>query len=135
MVNARNRCFRILVMLPVSSELERRRFLVQSQYADPEKVSFTALIRIATIIPDTMLLQDDACIINGQEIIIDLEQLPYGYIPQVTPLALKHLVTLLQNVYSTRLKGIYLINIPPVVHSILNVFKSFLSEKLRNRVG
>ncbi|KAF2895012.1 hypothetical protein ILUMI_11162 [Ignelater luminosus] len=81
-----------------------------------------------------MLLDDDACVINGQELILDCEQIPYSLVTQVTPYVLKNMITIVLNAYGTRFKGIYCINVPSVVHAMVNFCKPFLSEKMKNRV-
>ncbi|KAF2893429.1 hypothetical protein ILUMI_12742 [Ignelater luminosus] len=86
------------------------------------------------MIADIMLLDNDAFLVNGQEIIYDFEEIPYSFVTQLTPYFLKNVITICVEAYATRLKGLYCINVPSAVGTIINFCKALFSEKLKSRV-
>nr|CAH7768954.1 unnamed protein product [Callosobruchus chinensis] len=59
----------------------------------------------------------------GDILIIDLANVKAGHVVKFTP-----------KVFSNRIKGIHIINAPAFVEPVINVLKSFLKQKLLNRI-
>lgn len=86
------------------------------------------------MIADIMVLEDDACLINGQVVVLDCQEASYRYITQITTSVLKRVINLLQDTFATKIFGIHFINVPSDLLPILSFFKSLLSEKVQDRV-
>lgn len=63
--------------------------LIKQGAYDPSKITITDVIKVSYMISDTLLWEDDASIIAGQIVIIDLKGLGFGHIGQCTPSILK----------------------------------------------
>lgn len=72
--------------------------------------------------------------LHGLIAILDLESVTLGHALQLTPNVVKQLVHSWQECYPFRIGSMNFINSPMYVNVVLNVFKSFMSVKLRNRV-
>lgn len=83
---------------------------------------------------DIIALEDEACIINGQEVVFDFEDTPYRYITQITPSVLKNGIALIQNAFATRFVGMHFINVPSYIFPLVTLFKSLIDGKLKDRV-
>lgn len=56
---------------------------------DPRQITITDVIKASYMISDTLLWEDDASIVAGQIVIIDLQGLGIGHISQCSPSILK----------------------------------------------
>lgn len=101
---------------------------------NPEQLPLIVGIRVTLMVGDICVNELDGCMINGQEFICDLKDLPYKYSAQCSTSTLKAISTFLQGAYPMRLKGAHFINVPPFIYAVIKTFKSFLSKKLRDRV-
>ena len=72
--------------------------------------------------------------LHGIIAILDLESVTLGHALQLTPNVIKQLVHSWQGCYPFRISSMNFINAPIYVNVVLNVFKSFMSAKLRKRV-
>ncbi|CAN7998720.1 unnamed protein product [Ixodes hexagonus] len=66
--------------------------------------------------------------------VADLEGLHFGHLHHYTPSELRKAVKLTQECYPIRLKGIYIVNNPPVFEALFAVVKLFLTPKLLERI-
>ncbi|KAF2896653.1 hypothetical protein ILUMI_09522 [Ignelater luminosus] len=63
--------------------------MMRLKNANPETATCTIAFRAFFMIWDFLTYKDDSFVINGQEWIIDLQDLHYGYIAQLTPTFVK----------------------------------------------
>ncbi|XP_057669387.1 retinol-binding protein pinta-like [Diorhabda carinulata] len=71
--------------------------------------------------------------IYGVIAIFDLYGMDFDHAKEFTPSMIKKAVFCWQN-YHVRPKNLEFINAPPTINVILSIFKSFMSEKLKNRI-
>lgn len=83
---------------------------------------------------EVLVASDDSTVISGIHFWSEMKKWPLGYILQCTPPILKKIITCFQNAFSFRTKGLYLMNIPKAAETVCSLIKSFLSEKMKNRV-
>ena len=72
--------------------------------------------------------------LHGIVAVLDLESVSLGHALQLTPNVIKQLVHSWQGCYPIRIGSLNFINAPVYVNVVLNVFKSFMTAKLRQRV-
>ena len=77
---------------------------------------------------------DEATSISGVVAVIDLKGAGLGHATSMTPSMIRKAVNSWQDVTPIRTKQMYFINTPYNVHLVLNIFKKFMKEKLRQRV-
>nr|XP_037276628.1 alpha-tocopherol transfer protein-like [Rhipicephalus microplus] len=81
------------------------------------------------------LLLDEETQIRGVVGVEDLKGLSVHHILELTPSFLRMLITLAQDTFPVRVKGMYFINTPTVFEGIYNIFmRPFISTKLKSRV-
>lgn len=91
-------------------------------------------MRISVMQNDIMLLEDDNFIVAGQVGILDLANVGKSHLLQMQPSFIKKMTVLSQDASPFRLKGFHYVNTPTGFETVLNIFKSFMNEKNRNRV-
>lgn len=73
--------------------------------------------------------------IAGDIYVFDVKDLKIPFLMKfITPLT-KKILEIIQYAYPQRLKQIHIINAPTVVYSTVKFIKSFMKEKMRNRVS
>nr|CAH7768952.1 unnamed protein product [Callosobruchus chinensis] len=70
----------------------------------------------------------------GDILIIDLANVKAGHVVKFTPVHMRKASIIIEKVFSNRIKGIHIINAPAFVEPVINVLKSFLKQKLLNRI-
>lgn len=65
---------------------------------------------------------------------MDLKGAGMGHAMQMTPSMIRKAVNSWQDVNPIRVKGMHYINTPLNVHVVMNIFKTFMKEKLRRRL-
>ncbi|KAL3196222.1 hypothetical protein MRX96_015526 [Rhipicephalus microplus] len=81
------------------------------------------------------LLLDEETQIRGVVGVEDLKGLSVHHILELTPSFLRMLITLAQDTFPVRVKGMYFLNTPTVFEGIYNIFmRPFISTKLKSRV-
>ncbi|XP_076029003.1 alpha-tocopherol transfer protein-like isoform X3 [Oratosquilla oratoria] len=83
---------------------------------------------------DLMLEEDEQQTVAGFVQILDLADVTAAHGLQMSPALVKKAMTVWQDCYPTRPKGINYINTPPGFETIFNLFKSFMKEKMKKRV-
>ncbi|KAF5293983.1 hypothetical protein FQR65_LT10954 [Abscondita terminalis] len=91
-------------------------------------------LKLATILVDAVFQEYQESSVVGFAALVDLKNIPTRFIFQLTPSFSKQLVSCLQDGYPVRLKAFHFINIPKVLFAAFSIFKSFLPEKLQERV-
>ncbi|XP_033209460.1 retinol-binding protein pinta-like [Belonocnema kinseyi] len=108
--------------------------IIRAAVHDPNKHKFSDVIKIGKMILDVATRDNVSVSLHGLIAILDLESVTLGHALQLTPNVVKQLVHSWQDCYPFRIGSLNFINAPMYVNVVLNVFKSFMSEKLRSRV-
>lgn len=97
-------------------------------------IKFNAYEFFAYVLKLTELrLRYDCC--DGDIVIFDFNGFNLNHLTQITPMFIKKMVTIMDSVYALRAKGIYIINSPKSIDRIVTLFKSFVKQKLADRVN
>ncbi|XP_075545595.1 alpha-tocopherol transfer protein-like isoform X1 [Dermacentor variabilis] len=79
------------------------------------------------------VLHDEEVQTNGVVFVMDFKNLGIYHLTQFTPPVIKRLFRLLQDCYPLRIKGIYVINNPPLFDILFTIAKHFMKAKLVSR--
>lgn len=122
-------CFRIL--LPLDGGI----ILIRWSDVNPKEIPFETVLKVSLMVFDISLYENQYYLISGHRVIEDFNHFPTSYIQQVTPTVSKKILLTVQKGYPLRLKGLYAINVPSFMKTIIeSLAKPFLSKKLYNRV-
>lgn len=99
-----------------------------------ENADLANVMKVHLMISDILLLEDDNIIISGQYIVQDMKLMTLTSSRMFSPSIVKKAMTCFQTAFPFRPKGVLFININSFFELINNIFKPFLSEKLKKRV-
>nr|XP_023012070.1 uncharacterized protein LOC111502277 [Leptinotarsa decemlineata] len=77
-------------------------------------------------------INEDIC--TTDIIISDMQKMSFTQFAKITPIHVKKFVTILEKVYSSRIKQFHFVNCPPFAYRILNLLKSLVKIKLASRL-
>uniref|UniRef100_A0A131XZK6 Putative phosphatidylinositol transfer protein sec14 n=1 Tax=Ixodes ricinus TaxID=34613 RepID=A0A131XZK6_IXORI len=89
---------------------------------------------MASIVTVEYFLLDERFQIAGVVVVVDEAGLSLAHFRYYTPLEMRKFVKLVQDCYPVRVRGIYIINHPPIFELFYNVAKIFMNRKLVKRV-
>lgn len=102
---------------------------------DPSKFELADIFKVDSMIVDIMMMENDTFMISGGGGLWDMAGGTMNHFAGYTPSLLKKAMRIFEQAYPIRIKTINLINTPPAFEFALNILKSVVSEKLRNRVS
>lgn len=79
-------------------------------------------------------LKDEIVGVAGDVYILDANVVTPNHFAKFTPALVKKFLICVQEAYPVKLKEIHVINVSPLVDSIINFVKPFLKEKIRKRI-
>lgn len=100
---------------------------------DPKLYKQDDVFKTGMMILDIAARESELCQIYGCVAIFDMEGLTLGHATEMTPKVIKRAVFSWQN-YHIRPKQLEFINAPIYVNVVLNIFKNFMKQKMRERV-
>lgn len=107
--------------------------IVRPIIPDPSIYNLDTVIKVGTMILDVAVMEEERAQLFGVYAIIDLKNAAFRHVGQYTPTRIKNIVNAWQN-YHCRPKKLLFVNAPSFIHVILNIFKSFMSQKLKDRI-
>jgi len=123
-----------LLPLPGKDDKGRKVILIRSTIHDPYAHKQDDIFKIMNMILDILCLEDESISVTGVVAIIDLQGVSVGHAMQMTPSMIRKAVNSWQDVNPIRTKSMHYINSPLNVHVVMNIFKTFMKEKLRKRL-
>ncbi|XP_071443192.1 retinol-binding protein pinta-like [Hetaerina americana] len=123
-----------LLPLPQADESGRRVILMAGAVGDPKEVKFFDIFKVNFMFMDYLLSRDDRLIVAGSVSVLDMSQASLRQMAQITPAIIKPIMQYSQKGFPLRPKAFNYIHIPSAFEAAFNLFKSFFSEKLKNRV-
>ncbi|XP_055692286.1 uncharacterized protein LOC129795224 [Lutzomyia longipalpis] len=111
-----------------------RIMLIRPGAYNPEKFTFTEVMKVGNMVSDFVMLNDDNTMIAGQIDILDLGNVIAGHFLQMNPGLVRKITLLTQKGLPMRQLETHCINTPPGFETLFNMFKGFVSEKQRNRI-
>ncbi|XP_043267849.1 alpha-tocopherol transfer protein-like isoform X2 [Venturia canescens] len=79
-------------------------------------------------------LKEELVGVAGDVYVLDASVATPAHFAKFTPTILKKFLICVQEAYPVKLKEVHVINVSPLVDSIINFVKPFLKEKIRNRI-
>ncbi|XP_073813187.1 retinol-binding protein pinta-like [Musca autumnalis] len=99
-----------------------------------EIFSIEDVILLDVLLHDILMIDDPYACIYGVIYLVDLSCFSASHILQFSPSVLKQSLSYMENSLPLRVKSMGLINMPAFAEHFCNLFMSFLSKKLRERV-
>lgn len=126
---------RLGVFLPLKSTSNNRTVIIIRPTAhNPKKHDINNVFKIAKMIIDIYCRDNELVQIYGIITLLDMNGATFGHAKQMSVSVIKNAVYAWQN-YHCRPQKIEFFNAPIYINVVLNIFRSFMSEKLKKRVG
>ncbi|XP_044743838.1 retinol-binding protein pinta [Chrysoperla carnea] len=127
--------FKVGVFIPLRERDSENRLvcIVRAGAHNPYKHKQDNVFKISKMILEAAIQEMEAVTIYGVVVVVDMANVAMGHAIQLTPSRIKKAVTAWENYY-VKPKQMNFIKAPSYINVILNVFKSFMSTKLKNRV-
>ncbi|XP_071573242.1 retinol-binding protein pinta-like [Temnothorax nylanderi] len=121
--------------LPLRKPDDQGRFIiiVRCTRHDPRIHKMTDVAKISAMVSDTAVKHYPAASIYGYRVFIDMSNTTLRHIAQYRPYVLKNSVHAWQN-YPMRVQSINILNASILLDITVRIFKSFMTEKMRNRL-
>lgn len=87
------------------------------------------IMKVANMICDILLLEDDNFVIAGNTAIIDFKGVTSAHLMQLNPAMVKKLAMINQEASPLRQKSFHVLNTPPGFDVVFNLFKSIMTSK------
>ncbi|KAK9871001.1 hypothetical protein WA026_009961 [Henosepilachna vigintioctopunctata] len=100
---------------------------------NPKIHTLDNMLKVCMMILDTAIIENELSQIYGLIVIVDLKYTSFAHVKQFSISTMRHLAQALQN-YHCRPQKIEFVNTPFFVNVVLNLFKTFMPEKLSKRV-
>ncbi|XP_045475490.1 retinol-binding protein pinta-like [Harmonia axyridis] len=107
--------------------------VVRPTIPDPSIYDLDTIIKAGTMVLDIAVMEEELAQIYGVYAIIDLKNTGFRHVRQYTLTRIKNIVNTWHN-YHCRPKKLMFINAPTFIHVVLNIFKSFMTQKLKKRI-
>jgi len=111
-----------------------RVLLIRHGVYDPQKLGIQDIMKVAYMINDISMMEDDFAIVCGQTILVDLKGLTLAHVGQCTPSIIKKMTHSIQEAYPVRQKGIHFVNPSSIFDAVFKIFFNFMSSKLKKRI-
>ncbi|XP_055903484.1 alpha-tocopherol transfer protein-like [Eupeodes corollae] len=107
-----------------------------TRYANvnPKEFTILDLFKNQLRIFEIQMFEDDNCVIGGVLNVADLGNIPKGLILQFDPVLIKKLSVFADKAAPIRIKGMHLINVPKEAAALINIARSLMSKKIRERL-
>lgn len=126
---------RLGCFLPLLEKDEENRLVVIIRTAahNPRKHSQNVVFKVCKMLLDLVLHEDESVSIFGVSAIFDMNKVQLGHALALNPPLIKRSVQSWEN-YSCRPKLLQFVNSPIHVNVVLNIFRSFMSPKMKQRL-
>ncbi|XP_037941408.1 uncharacterized protein LOC119674344 [Teleopsis dalmanni] len=125
-------CF-VVLPKPLGGMGGHRIHLTIYKNLDPNKHHLVDMLQYQTLINMFEINMDDNCAISGVTEIVDLSKLNKAILKEFDPIYSKKLITFYNKAQPLRMKGFHFLNCPKEGAAFLNIARSFLNEKLKQR--
>ncbi|KAK5645323.1 hypothetical protein RI129_006623 [Pyrocoelia pectoralis] len=127
----------VLIPLKKSSDSGAPRVLLLHDCSggDSEVVSVANMVKVALMIMDILVNEDDNFVIAGHIVLHNFKGVTLNHAAQLTPAMVKNILACFQNSYPSRPKEFHYINTPSFFNNVFNVVKLFMVEKLKKSVS
>ncbi|KAK8375017.1 hypothetical protein O3P69_017775 [Scylla paramamosain] len=120
--------------LPGFDHQGRRVMLTRPGVFDPSTTNMDELSKAMMMLVDVWMEEDEASIVTGVVMVEDFNDFSISHLTSLSPVTIKKMMTLFQDGYPMRPKGLNYINTPAAFDTVFNIFRSFMKEKMKKRV-
>lgn len=103
---------------------------VDKEFATPNVAD---IMKVTLMIGDIRLLEEQKGV-AGDIYIFDASAATPAHFAKFTPAIVKKFLICVQEAYPVKLKELHIINVSPLVDTIINFVRPFLKEKIRQRI-
>ncbi|XP_053676188.1 retinol-binding protein pinta [Anopheles nili] len=123
------------VFLPLRQKdsLSRQVVIIRTSAHDPQKHKQDNVFKVDKMILDLLMYLDESVSIHGVVAIFDMQGVTLSHALQLSPSMIKKSVESWEN-YPCKPKLLEFVNVPIHVNIVLNVFRNFMSPKMKERV-
>ncbi|XP_063977676.1 retinol-binding protein pinta isoform X2 [Diachasmimorpha longicaudata] len=127
--------FKMGIFLPLQGVDDQGRIVVILRVCihNPAQHSISSVLKASLMILDVALKDHVSASIYGISAIFDMTGVTLDHGLQMTPGVVQRLVHAWQGCYPLRIQSLDFINAPVYVNFVLNIFKSFMTKKLKSR--
>lgn len=126
----------LFVVLPTSNEPGGPRVLIIRMFVyKPGQFKIASLLRVFTMVTEILTRDDDNFAISGLQIFCDLTNVGWTYFLELEPSHVKKFFSMIQDALPARFKGIHYYRAPTGFETFVNLVRSFLNEKNKERVS
>lgn len=128
--------FNLGTFLPMRKLDDEGRMVVLIRVAahDPNKQKLADMLKASLMVLDFATRDNESASLYGIVAILDMTGISVGHALQLPPNIIKKLVYAWQGCYPLRIQRLEFINAPSYINIVLNIFKSFMTKKLKERV-
>lgn len=112
-----------------------RTCIVRIGVFDASKYHLTDVLKIAFMITEIMMLEDDNFNVAGEEVIVDMKGVGISVLSQWTPTLAKKAISCFEKAFPVRVRSNYIISTPAGFEAAYAILKTFLGEKFKKRVS
>lgn len=123
-----------LLPLPGLDDEGRKVIIIRATIHDPNKHKQDDVFKVMNMVIEVMCRDDEAISLTGVVALVDLAGVSMSHGLAMTPSIIRKAVNSWQDVYPIRTKAMHYINTPFNIHVVMNIFKTFMKEKLRQRL-
>ncbi|CAD6228641.1 GSCOCG00006475001-RA-CDS [Cotesia congregata] len=125
----------VFIPLKQQNDGEKMIIIIRVSIHDPYKHKIANVIKTGKMILDVAIKDNMTVSTIGAIVIFDMSNVTLGHGLQMTPRVVQRLVHSWQGCYPVKINSLNFINAPIYVNGILNLFKSFMSHKMRTKVN
>ncbi|CAG2063587.1 unnamed protein product [Timema podura] len=108
--------------------------IVRTAIHNPQVHQQNDVFKIGKMIVDLCMEEDEMFSVYGVVALFDLAGVSLGHAKQLPPSVIRKAVHAWQNCFPVRIRKMEFFNAPVHVNVVLNIFKRFMTDKLRQRV-
>ncbi|XP_076295322.1 retinol-binding protein pinta isoform X1 [Lasioglossum baleicum] len=108
--------------------------IVRAAVHRPSKHKMADMLKAALMTLDLALRDHESTTVHGITAILDINGITYEHVLQLPPSVIRNLVHAWQGCYPVRIYSLDFINAPRFINVVLNVFRSFMNAKLKQRL-
>ena len=119
--------------LPGLTKNGRRVVVMRGKNKDIPTPNVAEAMKLVLMIGD-IRLKEELVGVAGDVYVLDASVATPAHFSKFTPSLMKKFLVCVQEAYPVKLKEVHVINVSPIVDTIINFVKPFLKEKIRNRI-
>lgn len=114
----------------------RKIYLIRPYMVDPDVASMEEMMRVHMMQFEVLLKSPDLqSTVKGLVILGDSGKSTLRHIKRFSPPLGKKMITIFQDAFPNRPQELHMLNVPGFVESVLGVIKSFMNDKMRERMN